>query len=108
MDLVEYAEKELGRAGLFSKDSDYGGMIGHAVMDIITIFSKQGHSGSSASMVTQLLEKLMRYEPLTPLTYEPDEWWDVSEQSGTPLWQNKRDFKIFSIDGGKTHYSVGD
>jgi hypothetical protein len=106
MDLVEYAKSELERAGLFDKDSDYGGMLGESALEIVTIFSHQGHSGSSAGIVTELVTKLLRYEPLTPLTYESEEWWDVSELSGTPLWQNKRDFKIFSVDGGKTHYSV--
>lgn len=27
--LVKHAERELFRAGLFDKDADYGGMIGH-------------------------------------------------------------------------------
>jgi len=106
MDLVTYAKKELGLAGLFDKDADYGGMIGESVLELINIFSHQGHSGGSAEAVTDLFTKLMKYEPLTPLTYEPDEWWDMSERSGAPLWQNNRNFKIFSTDGGKTHYSV--
>lgn len=106
MDLVTYAKKELGLAGLFDKDADYGGMIGESVLELITIFSKQGHSGGSSEAVIELFTKLMQYEPLTPLTYEAGEWWDVSDLSGKPLWQNSRNFKIFSTDGGKTHYSV--
>jgi hypothetical protein len=106
--LVEYAEEELTRAGLLSKESDYEGMLGEAALAIVKVFASQGHSGYSAEMVTQLVEKLMRYEPLTPLTYEPDEWNDVSQESGTPMWQNKRKFNVFSIDGGKTHYEIKD
>lgn len=106
--LTEYAKEELNRAGLLDKDSDYDGMLGESALEIIEVFSKQGHSGASASMVTDIVEKLMRYEPLTELTYGPDEWMEVSEESGVPMWQNKRRFTVFSIDGGKTHYELKD
>jgi hypothetical protein len=106
--LVEYAEKELNRAGLMDKGSDYDGMLGTAALDIVKLFSTQGHSGTSAEIVTELVGRLMRYEPLTPLTYEPDEWIDVSGISSSPMWQNSRDSKTFSVDGGKTHYRLGD
>lgn len=106
--LVKYAEEELKRAGWFDEDSDYDGEIGNAALEIVKIFSKQGHSGTSAEIVTSLVERLLRYEPLTPLTYEPDEWMDVSKESGHPMWQNKRKFSTFSEDGGKTHYDIND
>jgi hypothetical protein len=106
--LVTYAKEELTRAGLFDEDSDYNGMLGNAALEIIEVFAKQGHSGYSASVVTSLVEKLMRYEPLTPLTYAPDEWNDVSEESNTPMWQNRRKPTTFSLDGGKTHYDLDD
>lgn len=104
--LTEYAKQELERAGLLSEDSDYNGMLGKSALEIVEVFSKQGHSGNSAEVVTQLLEKLLRYEPLSPLTYAEDEWEDVSEQSGRPLWQNKRRFSVFSKDKGKTRYDL--
>ena len=44
--LAKHAEYELRKAGLFDKDSDYGGMLGKAVMDIVKVFAKQGHSAS--------------------------------------------------------------
>lgn len=106
--LTEYAQKELELAGLFDPTSDYDGMLGTAVLDIIKLFAGQGHSGMSAAMVTELATKLMRYEPLTPLTYGPEEWIDQSEASGRPCWQNNRDFKVFSYDGGLTHERLSD
>lgn len=106
--LVHYARDELTRAGLFDKDSDYNGMLGEAALEIIEMFDNQGHSGMSASLVTQIVEKLMRFQPLTPLTYEPDEWNDVSDITGRPMWQNKRKSTTFSVDGGKTHYDLDD
>ena len=101
--LTDHAIKELTLAGLFDKDSDYDGMLGTSALDIVKLFASQGHSGMSASIVTDLVGKLMRFEPLTPLTYEADEWID---HGGT--WQNKRDSKVFSDDGGKTHHRLGD
>lgn len=35
MSLKDHAKRELALAGLFDKDSDYAGMIGHAVMKMI-------------------------------------------------------------------------
>ena len=105
-ELVKHAKRELELAGLFDKDSDYNGMLGNAALEIIEVFARQGHSGYSASVTTSIVEKLMRYEPLTALTYNPDEWNDVSEMSGEPMWQNKRKVSVFSEDGGKTHYDI--
>ena len=108
--LVSYARTELERAGLFDEDSDYGGMLGTAVLDIVTLFSTQGHSGMSAAMVTELASRLMRYEPLTPLTYLPDEWNHVADEmvadSQRPLYQNRRKADVFSHDEGATWYCL--
>ena len=100
--LATYARDELERAGLFDSDSDYGGMLGDAVLEVVRVFSRQGHSGHSAFLVTELATKLMAYQPITPLTYEPDEWNEVSEG----LWQNKRKSDVFSHDCGQTWYCL--
>lgn len=108
MSLVAYAERELALAGLLAEDSDYSGMLGHAALDIIKVFAEQGHSGLSAELTTEIVAKLMRFEPLTPLTYGPEEWMNQSEASGVPMWQNTRKFSVFSNDGGLTHYDLDD
>ena len=36
----------------FDQDSDYEGMLGTAVYEIIKVFAQQGHSGASAEIVT--------------------------------------------------------
>lgn len=104
--LTSHAERELKLAGMFDKDSDYGGALGKAVLEIVKTFSKQDFSGAAASIGIQLLEKLLRFENLTPITNNPDEWVDVSKESGSPMWQCKRNSAIFSTDGGKTHYHL--
>lgn len=102
--LESYAKEELERAGLFGPESDYGGMIGESVMKMIKEFADEGHSGNSAMQTLAIFQRLAQYKPLTPLTYGPEEWNEV----GTNVWQNRRDSEVFSIDGGKTHYSLTD
>lgn len=106
MSLQDYAHDELTRAELFDADSDYNGMIGTSVMELINVFARQGHSGFSADMVASIFAKLAAYEPLTPLTFDADEWIDRSEMSGTPMWQNTRQSTIFSEVPGVSWYNL--
>jgi hypothetical protein len=109
--LEKHAEFELKRAGLFDKDSDYGGMLGHSTMKLIKCFAEEGHSGMSASMQIYLFKTLAAFKTLTPITDNPNEWMEVSEHAGPEkkgIWQNRRDPSNFSNDGGKTYYSVDD
>lgn len=62
--LVNHAQKELTRVGLFDKDADYDGMLGDAVLELITVFAAQGHSGYSAQMTRELFYKLSNFEEL--------------------------------------------
>lgn len=94
--LCAYAERELRRARLLDEDSDYGGMLGQAVLDLIRVFSWQGHSGFSASMCLDIFNKVASFLPLTPLTGEDEEWEEVSEG----LWQNKRCSRVFKRADG--------
>ncbi len=62
--LIEHANSELSRVGLFDKDSDYDGALGYGTLDLIKLFASQGHSGHSAEMTIQLFTKLARFELL--------------------------------------------
>lgn len=108
MNLIEHAEKELAKAGLGADDPDFKGKIAESVMELVRCFDAQGHSGYSMEMVREVLHELLKLKPLTPLTDDPEEWEDVSEPSGYPLWQNRRDPTVFSNDAGKTTFEVGD
>lgn len=107
MGLIEHAKTELQIAGLFDKEGDfYEGATGEAVMELIEVFSKQGHSGMSAPIVADLFNKLANYEPLLPITGKDEEWGDVSDfGDGVPYYQNKRCSALFK-DGedGKPYY----
>lgn len=107
--LVKHAEYELKLAGLFDKDSDYDGMLGEAVMELVKVFAKQGHSGFSAHQTLRIFNEVANFKPLTPIGKSKDEWVDVSEMSSEqPMWQNKRRGTTFSRDGGKTWYDIDD
>jgi len=106
MSLTNYAKTELQAAGFFDVDSDYGDLIGEAVMELIEVFAKQGHSGMSASHVASIFNKLTNFEPLLPITGKDEEWGDVADyDDGEPWYQNKRCFALFK-DGkdGKPYY----
>ena len=98
--LVEHAKRELETIGMFDKDSDYEGMIGHAVMELIELFEKQGHSGASASIVRNLFNKVADYKPLSPITCEPNEW-----NNDNGYYQNNRCSSVFkNEEDGKPYY----
>lgn len=107
--LASHAEKELRLAGLFDHDSDYDGMLGEAVLELMELFAGQGHSGFSGSLAAHIFGRLVKFEALTELTDNSDEWNDISEmQDGEPGWQSTRSPSCFSTDGGKTYYSLDD
>jgi len=74
---------------------------------VIREFASFGHSGGSASAAVPVLHELLQWHPLSPVTSDPAEWIDQGEASGYPLWQNRRDSRCFSEDGGKTWMRLG-
>lgn len=70
------------------------------VLKLLDVFDGEGHSGSSAPYTINLFSKLAKFEPVAPLTGEDWEWVDVAEQSGGPLWQNKRCSHVFKDNDG--------
>ena len=104
--LIAHAREEMQRAGLFDSDADYGGAAGGCVMALIKVFAEQRHSGMSAMLVRDLFHRLAAFEVLTPITADPSEWIDRSEMSGEPFWQNRRNSRAFSRDGGTTWWEI--
>ena len=100
--LVDHARHELELSGQTAEDPGYAASLVAAV----AAFASYGHSGGSASIAREQLHKLLGFEALTPLTSDPDEWEDRTEMSGQPWWQNKRDPRAMSHDGGKTWWFV--
>ena len=98
--LLEHAEREMDLMGL-TDDGDMNGMMRKHILLMVKEFTNEGHSGSSASYAIHLLEKLLKFEPITPLTGEDWEWVEVSNQSGRkPIGQNVRCGRVFKDENG--------
>ena len=113
MSIRQYAKSEL--AGINHDESGLQSMIDECVLELVDVFSKQGHSNHSAHYVISVLERVLNFLPITPLTGEDDEW----EKENDGIYRNKRCMrvirengiaydtmgKVFSDDGGKTWWS---
>lgn len=99
--LLEHAKVELKLIEADSKDSMYGGMLYDSCLELIEVFSKQGHSGMSAGIVRDLFNKLSDFKPLSKLTLKDDEWFECTDY----MMQNKRNGAVFK-DGkdGRAYY----
>ena len=97
--LVSHAERELDLIGMTEDDEMNGEMRKH-ILHMIKEFRTEGHSGFSAQYAINILTKLMKYEPLSPLTGEDDEWNDVSEHNGRITYQNRRASHVFKDETG--------
>lgn len=99
-----YAIDELTRIGMYGSGDKMNDMMCDHILKMVDVFAEEGHSGFSAGYAISILQKLLRFEPLSPLTGEDDEWCEVSDG----LFQNKRlsrvfkngkDGQAFDIDG---------
>ena len=90
--LLKHADKELRLLG-YSPDSEEGPnkWTYENVMELMKVFSEQGHSGYSAGIVRQIFGLLADFKPLSPLTGDDEEWQHV----GDDLYQNKRRNSVF-------------
>ncbi len=100
--LEAFAERELARIPVEDDDHMQTEMNKH-ILRMVRTFAREGHSGFSAGYAVNLLQKLLRYEPLGPLTGEDDEWNDIAEMSGGPMWQNNRCSHVFKDGDGRAY-----
>jgi hypothetical protein len=75
-------------------------------LKVIQAFASARHSGGSAVMAMMVINRLLHFKNLTPLTNDPFEWeyhnpviW--GDEKG--IWQNRRNSEAFSSDGGQTY-----
>ena len=102
--LVAYAKSEMRLIGYTGEepDDDPNRWMWDNVLNVVQAFADGGHSGFSASYAIQIIEKVLRYEPLSPLTFSDDEW--IKHDVG--IWQNRRKSTVFSADHGVTWYDI--
>ena len=98
MNLLEHAKKEMER--MWPESDDMQDMVKANVLELLEVFSKQGHSGSSAPYVLGLFRQLADFKPLGQLTGEDDEWMKV----GPNTYQNIRCCSVFKKGKNGTAY----
>lgn len=112
MNIKDHALQEFKAAGWLDEPVDeMQQLMMNNLLEIVEVFAAQGHSGFSASYAVGVLEKLLQFKPIVPLTGEDWEWSDVSEYSGgVKTYQNKRCSAVFKqVDrfDGKPYYLDG-
>lgn len=102
---IELAKYELDK---FIVEHPEGHIIHDLKEEILVLFKAFGKLETDDFDATQLISDtiklLLRFQPLTPLTGEEDEWRLLSS-SNEKLWQNKRDPGVFKNEEGECHYS---
>lgn len=107
MNLIEHAKAEFRAAGWVDENGKFNDEMQHfmcdQIIELLTIFSEHGHSGSSAPYAIELFSKLAKFEPLVPLTGEDWEWNDVTSYGDKPHYQNKRCSRVFKDADGNAY-----
>lgn len=94
---VEHAKRELS---LLGNDDEFN----NSIIKSIEAFASYGHSGGSASVAIPLLNDLLQFKNISPLTDNKNEWNEV----GRNTWQSRRNPEAFSEDSGKTYYLLSE
>ncbi len=105
-----HAERELQAIGYDLEDKKNGPnrWIMDNLFELLEVFSKQGHSGGSASYCIQTFAKLAAFEPLGPLTGADDEWIRHGDEGDCGSYQNKRCSHVFKdTKDGQAYDSEG-
>jgi hypothetical protein len=92
MSYKEHAKREFLKLGC---EDDIDKWIQESVLELLEVFSKQGHSGSSSPYAIHYFEKLANHEPLSPIMCTDDEWSSCSDMGDDDEFQNNRCSAIF-------------
>ena len=93
--LEKHARMEFRAAGWTDDQGNFNDEMQEAickhVLELLKVFSDEGHSGSTAPYTVNMFKKLAMFEPLVPLSGEDWEWTEVSDG----VFQNKRCSRVF-------------
>lgn len=125
MNIVEFSERELNSIlATCQNSSDFNiqKAMNNSILEIVKTFNEQHYSGYTATYCLNILDRLLNYKPITPLTGEDDEW-EAIDFDENIKYQNKRcpqifkdknnntfnvEGKIFSYDNGHTWTSTNE
>lgn len=102
-ELAKFARNELDRlltkcGNGIGESCEMQKQINSDILEVVKVFSNQGHSEFSASYALNILRRLLDYKPIQPLTGEDDEWnkccW-TEDDGKTEVFQNRRCSAVF-------------
>lgn len=97
MSIRSQAKAELAACNFGEEDSA-------VMLEILDKFFDQWNSGGAVAVASDVLARLIKGQPLGPLTGNDDEWFDVSRWSaGQTMFQNKRGSSVFKDGTGKAY-----
>ena len=106
--ILKHARKEFLLAGYIPPELDPedgpNKWIQQNVLELLKVFAKQGHSGFSAPYCVSYFNTLAKYELLTPLTGNDDEWNNVSDKGSEIVYQNNRCGSVFKNRDNKPYH----
>jgi len=105
MSLIEHAKAELKYSGYIPLDQEQDDSpnkwIQENLLELIEVFSKQGHSGFSASYCIDAFCKLANYKLLSPIKDDSqNDWCETSKN----VFQHKRLSALFKDGKGMPYY----
>jgi len=109
MNLIEHAKNEFKRAGWVDENGKYTDemqeMACNNILELLQIFSNQGHSGFSANYVLNYFDKLVKWNIISPVKKEEDfDWEKVNDNT----YQSKVISSVFKDEeNGKPYYLEG-
>ena len=100
--MIEFAKWQLDKLLEKCTDEDsktMQNMMNNDVLELLKVFSVQGHSGFSAPIAIRLFSKLANHKLITEVEDNPDDWDDNG--------QHKYITSIFKRDDGTCYYMYG-
>ena len=90
----KHALREFRYAGWIDENGKYNNdmqeLLCKQVLQLLKLFGKHGHSGTSAPYATNLFKTLSKFEPIGPIKCTDDEW-----ETEVGPFQNKRFSSVF-------------
>jgi hypothetical protein len=107
--LVDHAKRELD---ILASKGGHDEELNQIIIECIEKFAEYDHSGGSAAWAIPVLNDLLQFKNLSPLTDNPEEWMQVHDGGllyrGHTVWQSRRNPEAFSHDGGVTYYLLSE
>lgn len=98
LDMAIAKEKKEAEAADHSIGSEYMIQIYESARQLIHLLYEQDHSGASAHMTKHIFNKLVDYEPLSPVTDDEDQWLEdthIGSDSDYKEYQHIRNIGLF-------------